>query len=252
MYMTWILVRTVSCGHHLLLPIMTPLLGVETMSQIAEIISALHWSGQIIATSAEVTPNGGLVRESRKNALNSGLGIIVICPGWWIVMKHGFKRKAWMYNGLQTMMITKPIWNGYLPNKRQHFATSISSRAYMWGGCGYCDISQFHMACCWLFCDVQFQTTKPYNKDASIIKKKQLCYKYAPVINNILQLLMILFDLSSANALWMYSICFPRKKTWWKPMFSTFRATRSYCLGEKSRPRSCESTWITAAQVGER
>ena len=38
-------------------------------------------SGQIIATSAEVTPNGGLVRESPQNPLNSGLGIIVICPG---------------------------------------------------------------------------------------------------------------------------------------------------------------------------
>ena len=39
-------------------------------------------SGQIITTSAEVTPNGGLVRESPQNPLNSGLGIIVICPGW--------------------------------------------------------------------------------------------------------------------------------------------------------------------------
>ena len=39
----------------------------------------LHEAGQIIATSAEVTPNGGLVRESSHNPLNSGLGIIVIC-----------------------------------------------------------------------------------------------------------------------------------------------------------------------------
>ena len=30
---------------------------------------------------AEVTPNSGLVRESSHNPLNSGLGIIVICPG---------------------------------------------------------------------------------------------------------------------------------------------------------------------------
>ena len=37
-------------------------------------------SGQIITTSAEVTLNGGLVRESPKNPLNSGLGIILICP----------------------------------------------------------------------------------------------------------------------------------------------------------------------------
>ena len=39
-----------------------------------------YLSGQIIATSAEVTLNGGLVRESPENPLNSGLGIIVICP----------------------------------------------------------------------------------------------------------------------------------------------------------------------------
>ena len=40
-----------------------------------------HLSGQIIATSAEVTLNGGLVRvPSPQNPLNSGLGIIVICP----------------------------------------------------------------------------------------------------------------------------------------------------------------------------
>ena len=38
-------------------------------------------SGQIITTSAEVTLNGGLVRESSQNPLNSGLGIILICPG---------------------------------------------------------------------------------------------------------------------------------------------------------------------------
>ena len=36
--------------------------------------------GQNIATSAEVTPNGGLVKESFQNSLNSGLGIILICP----------------------------------------------------------------------------------------------------------------------------------------------------------------------------
>ena len=32
------------------------------------------------ATSQDLTPNGGLVRESFQNPLNSGLGIIVICP----------------------------------------------------------------------------------------------------------------------------------------------------------------------------
>ena len=30
--------------------------------------------------TAEVTLNGGLVRESPQNPLNSGLGIILICP----------------------------------------------------------------------------------------------------------------------------------------------------------------------------
>ena len=37
-------------------------------------------SGQIITTSAEVTLNGGLIRELPQNSLNSGLGIILICP----------------------------------------------------------------------------------------------------------------------------------------------------------------------------
>ena len=37
-------------------------------------------SGQSITTAAEVTLNGGLVRESPQNPLNSGLGTILICP----------------------------------------------------------------------------------------------------------------------------------------------------------------------------
>ena len=38
-------------------------------------------SGQIITTfPAEVTLNGGLIRELPQNPLNSGLGIILICP----------------------------------------------------------------------------------------------------------------------------------------------------------------------------
>ena len=37
-------------------------------------------SGQIITTSAEVTLNGGLIRELPQNPLNSGLGIILIYP----------------------------------------------------------------------------------------------------------------------------------------------------------------------------
>ena len=39
----------------------------------ADLFFLAHESGQIIATSAEVTPNGGLVRESPQNPLNSGL-----------------------------------------------------------------------------------------------------------------------------------------------------------------------------------
>ena len=39
-----------------------------------------HDAGQIIATSAEVTLSAGLVGESPQNPLNSGLGIILICP----------------------------------------------------------------------------------------------------------------------------------------------------------------------------
>ena len=40
----------------------------------------LHGSGQIIATSHDLTLNGGLVRELPQNPLNSGLGIILIFP----------------------------------------------------------------------------------------------------------------------------------------------------------------------------
>ena len=42
--------------------------------------NAVIRSGQIITTSAEVTLNGGLIRELPQNPLNSGLGIIVIWP----------------------------------------------------------------------------------------------------------------------------------------------------------------------------
>ena len=48
----------------------------------------IHVSGKIIATSAEVTPNGGLVRDSPQHVLNSGLGIIVICPDVWYICLH--------------------------------------------------------------------------------------------------------------------------------------------------------------------
>ena len=43
-------------------------------------IDKYYWAGQMIATSAEVTPSGGLVREYPQNAFNLGLGNIEICP----------------------------------------------------------------------------------------------------------------------------------------------------------------------------
>ena len=53
--------------------IFTPILGEDE-----PILTNI--SGQIITTSAEVTLNGGLIRELPQNPLNSGLGIILICP----------------------------------------------------------------------------------------------------------------------------------------------------------------------------
>ena len=41
-------------------------------------------SGQIIATSAEVTLNGGLVRELPQNPLNSGFRNYTNLPRWYI------------------------------------------------------------------------------------------------------------------------------------------------------------------------
>ena len=54
-----------------------------------------HSSGQIITTSAEVTLNGGLVRESTKNPLNSGLGIILICPDGYTPKVYQFASQKW-------------------------------------------------------------------------------------------------------------------------------------------------------------
>ena len=56
---------------------------VTITSMVVNISKLRIISGQIIATYSRrlVTPNGGaLVRESFQNPLNSGLGIIVICP----------------------------------------------------------------------------------------------------------------------------------------------------------------------------
>ena len=50
---------------------------------------SIHLAGQIITTSAEVTLNGGLRRELPQNPLNSGLGIILICPDLGVEPKIG-------------------------------------------------------------------------------------------------------------------------------------------------------------------
>ena len=57
------------------------LLGVRQLLGPQE---ASLYSGQIITTSAEVTLNGGLIRELPPNPPNSGLGIILICPAIYI------------------------------------------------------------------------------------------------------------------------------------------------------------------------
>ena len=53
---------------------------VDEVPTLCPIIMEVKKSGQIITTSAEVTLNGGLIRELPQNPLNSGLGIILICP----------------------------------------------------------------------------------------------------------------------------------------------------------------------------
>ena len=49
-------------------------------NSVGEVDQTTQESGQIITTSADVTLNGGLIRELPQNPLNSGLGIILICP----------------------------------------------------------------------------------------------------------------------------------------------------------------------------
>ena len=55
-------------------------------------------SGQIITTSADVTLNGGLIRELPQNPLNSGFGIILICPdGIYICITHTYEIDKMIY-----------------------------------------------------------------------------------------------------------------------------------------------------------
>ena len=70
-----------------------PRMGIEIVSN-----WRFHSFGEIITTSAEVTLNGGLVRASPQNPLNSGRGIILICPDSWLTMiswdlQRGVSRK---------------------------------------------------------------------------------------------------------------------------------------------------------------
>ena len=67
-------------------------------------------SGQIIATSADVTANGGSVRESFQNPLNSGLGIIVICPDIVLqnVKRHSLLKNSWMHHYLSVDFLAQP------------------------------------------------------------------------------------------------------------------------------------------------
>ena len=58
-------------------------------------------AGQILTTSAEVTLNCGLVMESPQNPLNSGLGIILICPE---NVEENFPK----FDGVHTTMRNEP------------------------------------------------------------------------------------------------------------------------------------------------
>ena len=59
-----------------------------------------NMSGQFITTSADVTLNGGLIRELPQNPLNSGLGIILICP---VQFNHR------EYQLSSTLLLTTPV-----------------------------------------------------------------------------------------------------------------------------------------------
>ena len=80
-----------------------------------------EWGASVAFTLAEVTLNGGLVRESPPNPLNSGLGIIQICPPsrynvklwltscFWVKL-NGFKVHDWTDHPMTAI----PVWWFYL------------------------------------------------------------------------------------------------------------------------------------------
>ena len=55
------------------------------ISKSIETTHTIHWSGQIIATSHNLTPNGGLVREVPLFQGNLGWWNILIWPDWCII-----------------------------------------------------------------------------------------------------------------------------------------------------------------------
>ena len=68
--------------------------------------SGMHKAGQIITTfPAEVTLNGGLIRELPQNTLNSGLGIILICPDAW----KGLEKKVFLQGKISQQLWTQVI-----------------------------------------------------------------------------------------------------------------------------------------------
>ena len=85
-----------------------------------------RWSGQIITTSAEVTLNGGLIRELPQNPLNSGLGIILICPemmflSTWAHQSVGRCFESWSWGGFWANLLVprscfweRKGWNNYM------------------------------------------------------------------------------------------------------------------------------------------
>ena len=93
------------------------------------------YSGQIITTSAEVTLNGGLIRELPQNPLNSGLGIILICPDIWTHNLHPgiqglffewFFRKDYCFSrDLQSTIQGDYFFYGFwLPGYRSNYCTT--------------------------------------------------------------------------------------------------------------------------------
>lgn len=80
---------------------------------------------QIIATSVEVTPNGGLLREVSPNPLNSGFGI-VICPdfatGFWCTFELAAFVKS--HGGSKAVQI-QPILLGHFFLAPRHIQVTL-------------------------------------------------------------------------------------------------------------------------------